>query len=216
MKNVFKLKDKALEDAYEYFDNNIENLPKNKDGKVDKYANGLADNEVDAFRHAYVSAVFAKELGAGEAKLYGFLQELLGGNGSSANNSDAAKNMDYWNNDVGRKYGKGFTGTRESLLKLIHNALNKGELIIDLKDPRKYGKDVSYVPDPNKPVIVIEESKTGRNELFIDTFKGTVMDRSSFVSLIESGEYPGYQIATINNVATPVSKPDGTASNNLD
>ncbi len=89
-------------------------------------------------------------------------------------------------------------------------------MIIDLKDPRKYGKDVSYVPDPNKPVIVIEESKTGRNELFIDTFKGTVMDRSSFVSLIESGEYPGYQIATINNVATPVSKPDGTASNNLD
>jgi len=36
MKNVFKLKDKALEDAYEYFDNNIENLPKNKDGIVAK------------------------------------------------------------------------------------------------------------------------------------------------------------------------------------
>lgn len=216
MKNVFKLKDEALDEAYEYFDKNIDSLPKNKDGKVDHYANGLADNEVDAFRHAYVSAVFAKELGTGEAKFYGFLQELLGGNGSSANNSDAAKNMDYCNNDIGRKYGKGFTGEREALLKLIHNALNKGELIIDLKDPRKYGKDVSYVPDPNKPVIVIEESKTGRNELFIDTFKGTVMDRSSFVSLIESGEYPGYQIATINNVATPVSKPDGTASNNLD
>ena len=71
---------------------------KNEDGKVDQYANGLADNDVDAFRHAYVSGVFAKELGTGEAKFYGFLQELVGGNGSSANNSDAAKNMDYWNN----------------------------------------------------------------------------------------------------------------------
>jgi hypothetical protein len=140
MKNVFKLKDKALEEAYEYFDKNIENLPKNKDGKVDKYAKGLADNEVDALRHAYVSAVFAKELGAGEAKFYGFFQEILGGNGSSANNSGAAKNMDDWNNDVGRKYGKGFTGTREVLLKLIHNALNKGELIFDLKDQENMGK----------------------------------------------------------------------------
>ena len=54
-KNVFKLKDEALNEAYEYFDKNIRSLPKNEDGKVDQYANGLADNDVDAFRHAYVS-----------------------------------------------------------------------------------------------------------------------------------------------------------------
>ena len=146
MKNVFKLKDEALAEAYEYFDKNVRSLPKGEDGKVDQYANGLADNDVDAFRHAYVSGVFAKELGTGEAKFYGFLQELLGGNGSSANNSDAAKNMDYWNNDVGRKLGKD-SESREQLLKVIHEALKNGELIIDLKDTRKYGKDVSFIPE---------------------------------------------------------------------
>ena len=154
-------------------------------------------------------------MGAGEAKFYGFLQELLGGNGSSANSSNASKNMDYWNNDVGRKKGENFNGTKEALLKRIHEALKNGELIINPKDPRKHGKDLSYIPDSTKPIIVVKESKTGRNELFIDTVKGNVMDRDSFVSLIQSGDYPSYQVSTINDVATPMSKPDGTASNNL-
>ncbi len=214
MKNVFKLKDEALEEAYEYFDKNIHTLLKDKNGKVDKFSRGLVDNDVDAFRHAYVSGVFAKELGIGEAKFYGFLQELLGGNGSSTNSSDAANNMDYWNNDVGRKYGKEAT-SREQLLKAIHKALKNGELIIDLNDPRECKKESSFVFDPNKPVIVVEENKTGRNDLFIDTIKGTVMNRENFVNLIKSGEYPGYQISLINDVFTPVSKPDGTVTNNL-
>ena len=147
--NVFELKDEALEEAYEYFDKNIRSLPKNKDGKVDQFARGLVDNDVDAFRHAYVSGVFTKELSVNEAKFYGFLQELFGGNGSSTNNSEAAKNMDYWNNDVGRKYGKKATN-RDQLIKTIHEALTNGELIIDFDDPRQYGKDLSFVSDPNK------------------------------------------------------------------
>ena len=64
-------------------------------------------------------------------------------------------------------------------------------------------------------MIVVEESKTGRNELFIDTLRGTIMDRSHFVRLIESDEYTGYQISMINNVPTPISKPDKITSNNL-
>jgi len=41
------------------------------------------------------------------------------------------------------------------------------------------------------------------------------MDSITFVSLIESGEYSGYEVATINGIATPKSKPDFTPGNNL-
>ena len=64
-------------------------------------------------------------------------------------------------------------------------------------------------------MIVIDENKTGRNELFIDTVKGTVMDRQTFVNLIQSGKYPGYHVSIINNIATPISKPDTVVTNNL-
>jgi hypothetical protein len=215
MINVFKLKDEALDEAYVYFDKKIRSLPKDENVRVDRFAHGLVDNDVDAFRHAYVSAVFAKELGVGEAKFYGFLQEILGGNGSSTNNSDAAKNMDYWNNDVGRKYGKDFSKTRADLLKLIHDALKNDELIIDLNDFRKYGKDMSYVLDPQKPVIVLNENKTGRNELFCDLLSGNIFDRETFVNEIENGKYSGYTVASIDGMATPMSKPDGVTANNL-
>jgi molybdopterin converting factor small subunit len=69
--------------------------------------------------------------------------------------------------------------------------------------------------DPLKPVIVLKESKTGRNELFVDQLTGELMDRDGFVSLIESGQYSGYTVASIDGLATPMSKPDKVTSNNL-
>ena len=56
--NPWALKDKARDEAYEYFDKNIRQLQKDPFGKVDSSAVGLQDNDVDAFRHAYVSGVF--------------------------------------------------------------------------------------------------------------------------------------------------------------
>ena len=72
MINVFELKDEALDEAYEYFDKNIRSLPKNKDGEVDQFARGLVNNDVDAFRHAYVSGVFTKELQTAPHKCWEF------------------------------------------------------------------------------------------------------------------------------------------------
>ncbi|NQY74103.1 MAG: hypothetical protein HRT90_05005 [Candidatus Margulisbacteria bacterium] len=63
--------------------------------------------------------------------------------------------------------------------------------------------------------MVVKENQSGRNELFVDTINGAVMDRQDFVDLIESGNYSGYQISVVNNIATPMSKPDGTTINNL-
>jgi len=212
--NMFKvldLKNEAEKESYDYFDKNIRKLKGNESGKITE---SLVDNDLDAFRHAYTSGVFTLEKGVNKAAFYGYLNELTGGNGSSSSNSDAAKNMDFWNNAVGRKYGQK-ASNREELLQMIHNALKNGELIIDLNDTRQYDDDFSFKVDTNKPVIVIKESKTGRNELFLDTLQGVVMDRESFVSQIESGSYPGYQVALIDNLSTPMSKPDGDSSNNL-
>lgn len=69
--------------------------------------------------------------------------------------------------------------------------------------------------DPLKPVIVLKESKTGRNELFVDQLTGALMDRKGFAALIDSGQYEGYTLASIDGIATPMSKPDKVTSNNL-
>ena len=62
--NIFKeLKNEARDEAYVYFDLNIRRLYKRANGQVDPNARGLEDNDVDAFRHAYVSGVFTQEFG---------------------------------------------------------------------------------------------------------------------------------------------------------
>ncbi len=69
--------------------------------------------------------------------------------------------------------------------------------------------------DPNKPVVVMSESKTGRNERFYDKLTGRTMDQIAFISRINAGDYPGYTVKTIHGEATPVSNPDSTPGNNL-
>jgi len=214
MSNFYTLKSEAEKESYEYFDKNIRNLIKNKSGEVDNTASGLVDNDVDAFRHAYVSGRYTQEYGEAAAKVAGDLQELFPGGSSNPQNSDLAKNMDYWNNDVGRKYGKK-AKSRQELIELLHRALENGELIISLNDSRKFGEETSFQFDSTKPIIVLKETETGRNELFCDVSNGNIFDREGFVASIGNGKYPGYTVASIDGLATPMSKPDGITSNNL-
>jgi hypothetical protein len=214
MSNIISLKWEAEKEAYDYFDKNIRALKKNEKGEVDNTASGLVDNDVDAFRHAYVSGAYTMDHNETTAKWLGVAQELFPGGSSNPQNSDLAKNMDYWNNEVGRKYGKK-AKLKQELAELLHKALKNGELIVSLDDPRKFGGETSFQIDSNKPVIVLKESETGRNELFCDLSNGNVFDRESFVASIGNGEYPGYTVASIDGLATPMSKPDGVASNNL-
>jgi hypothetical protein len=215
MKNFFKIRAQALKEAYAYFDQYIRLLPKNNQGEIDDSQPGFSDNDIDAFRHAYVSAVMCYEMSSFFAKVLGDFQEITGGNGSSQNVSYAAKNMDYWNNAVGRKYGRK-AKTKDELLNDIQNALKNGELIIDLNDPRRYVGDMTQRQvDPAKPVIVIRERDSGRNELFLDGVSGEIFDRDVFVKAIQDGRYPGYAIAQIDDISTPMSKSDGRTGNNL-
>ncbi len=72
------LRDEAEAEAYQYFDENIRELPKNSDGTINTSAPGFHDNDVDAFRHAYVSGVFTQEYSETAADIFGRLNEFFG------------------------------------------------------------------------------------------------------------------------------------------
>ncbi len=204
----------ARAEAYEYFDKNIRPLPKDRNGKVDPKARGLVDNDIDAFRHAYVSGVFTIVYNEMASDLLGRANEYFPRTWSPNLENSKSMNMDFWNNAVGRKYGKK-TKDRKELLKLIHRALEKGELIIDLKDGRKYEGKISSTINKSKPVIVLKEDEGGRNIIFFDMIKNIILTREEFVLAIKSGDYPSYTVKEIKGLATPVSKPDGRKTNNL-
>lgn len=66
-----------------------------------------------------------------------------------------------------------------------------------------------------KRIKVTKESDTGRNLEFHDNFTGKDMTRSQFVKEINNGNYDSYTVKKINNLDTPVSKPDNSRNNNL-
>lgn len=66
-----------------------------------------------------------------------------------------------------------------------------------------------------KRIKVTKESVTGRNLEFHDNFTGKDMTRSQFVKEINNGNYDNYTVKKINNLDTPVSKPDSSRNNNL-
>jgi hypothetical protein len=194
--------------SYEYFDKNIRKLSRNEAGEFDRSGGKLQNNDADAFRHAYLSGVMVRHWGESIAEKMGLVIEWRG------KNPENQKNMDLWNNSVGRMYGKKAQSLDE-LLDLLRKALENGELIISVGDSRKYIGQTIIQFDINKPIIVLEESETGRNELFFDLSNGDVFDRDGFVAAITNGEYHGYVVASIDKISTPMSKPDSIILNNL-
>lgn len=116
MKLPHVLKNEAETEGYEYFDKNIRALPKNTAGKIDPSQSGFQDNDVDAFRHAYVSGVFTQEYSESTADTFGRLNEWSPFDVYSNSTHPGSKNMDLWNNAIGRKYGAK-TKDRKDLLK---------------------------------------------------------------------------------------------------
>lgn len=207
----FILKTEAELDSYRYFDKLVRKLPRTKNGDFNSALFG--DNDVDAFRHSYVSGVFVHEYGSTIANILGIANELITFAYNSPN-TVKSRNMDLWNNAVGRKYGLK-TRKTHTLAKKLVKALKNGELITDLQDSRQFSMTFSYKVDDQKPVIVLKKSRTGRNEGFFDLSINQSMSRDEFVSNIQDGKYPGYRIANYRGIKTPVSKRDGKSKTNL-
>ena len=214
--NPFQLKSEAEAEVYNLIDKNLRPLPKNSDGTINRTSNELYNNDVDALRHAFASGVFTMEYNESVAEIFGRLYELLPG-GSSTETPSALKketNMDLWNNAVGRKYGRK-TKTREELFRYLIRAVKEGELIIDLKDTRKYKGASAIKNKPSGLVVVVEASATGENITFYDLDNKKILNKNDFISSIKSGNYSMYEIRNIKGEETPVSKRDRFNFNNL-
>ena len=207
-KHPNKLKEECRQEAYDYYHENIEPLPKKEDGSFDESSGEMSNNEADAFRHAYTSGVFSKEYYSKT------IADFLGqGNEIKNPNPENQRNMDLWNNNVGRKYSKK-SKNRQELAELLKIALKNGELIISLDDPRKYDGPKPLI-NLERSVIMIKQKASGLNEMFYDFIKEKMMSLDEFIEEIEKGNYQGYQIIENNGTEYVRSKPDKVISNNL-
>ncbi len=99
----------------------------------------------DAFRHAYASGAMANEYGEYIARAFGDLNELRGD--IYHNQPSYEKNMDKWNNSVGRTIGKNGIN-KDNIASRVYEALKRGDLITDpWNDARHYDSDNSSTED---------------------------------------------------------------------
>ena len=212
--NILSLKTKSETESYEFIDKYLRKLPRKSDGEFDLSTGEFYDNDVDAIRHAYTSGVFTQEYGDRVTEILGELNELIPLGGNSSSNNPNSKNMDLWNNRIGRKLGLRTSG-KLKLFKLVLKALQNGELIVDPdSDPRINSIKQSNINLKNK-VLVIKESKKGKNLAYFDYGKFIVLSRAEFLTEIKIGNYPNYEIRLIKGDETPVSKKDKLIPNNL-
>ena len=209
IKTLWDTREQAEDEAYQYFNDNIRPLPTTPDGKWDIDSGKFSNNDVDAFRHAYVSGVYTQKYNEIAANLLGQFNELLGD--LIKQQPPEQKNMDLWNNELGRSYGSSTT-SKKDLADALKKELEQGGLITTTNQKEDERAYQGYLI---KPVKVIEESETGRNIKFLDMSTNFTMSREEFVGKINSGEYPGYTVVLINNIETPISKPDENRGNNL-
>jgi hypothetical protein len=202
----------ARKEVYQFIDTLYKPMPKKSDGTIDEYAKGLSNNDIDALRHSYVSGKYVMEFGEVTADLMGRLNEFK--NFNFGNKDVPSENMDLWNNAVGRSYGKKAKTIKE-LFDLLLKALKNGELIIDLKDQRKYKGDKTIKRLPKSFVIKIRETKTGANTEFLDVRKKVVMSKEDFIAAIRNGKYPGYAVRKHHLGEFPYSTRDKYSFNNL-
>jgi len=102
---------------------------------------GAHNGNADAFRHAYVSAAMTQDYGSVAANLAGQANELRGDwNGQPA----AERNMDLYNNEIGRALASGTT-TRAHIANATLNALNSGQLITNPNSTSKKYDPISEI-----------------------------------------------------------------------
>ena len=206
---IYDLRFDARDEVYSLIDKYYKPMPKNPDGTINFRARGLADNDIDALRHSYVSAVYVIEYGEEKADLLGQLNELI-----TLERDPMMENMDLWNNSVGRSFGKK-TKRGKELFDDLMKALKNGELILDLKDPRKYKGEKMIKRKPKSLVIPIQETKTGANIQYYDVVNKKVFSKKEFLDLIKEGKYPDYSFKTFAGNEIPFSKRDRYKFNNL-
>ncbi len=110
-------------------------LPRNKKGLIDLRGGFAHNNQIDAFRHSFVSGAFTQKYGVFVARILGDIKELY--DDIFYNQSLQEKNMDKWNNSFGRRVGLK-TANLNQLAERLRTAIDNKELIVNINDKRKY------------------------------------------------------------------------------
>lgn len=206
---IWDLRAEARDELYLLIDKHYKKLPRNSDGLIKSSDPSYNDNEIDSLRHSYVSAVYVIEFSYETSELLGRLNEF-----DPRRNEIRSRNMDLWNNSVGRVYGKKFKRGEELFYALL-KALKEGELIITPSDPRKYKGPKSIKRLPKSFVIKVKENKTGANIEFFDVRNKRMMTKEQFIESIKAGRYPGYAVRKHSSGEFPYSTRDRFSFNNL-
>ena len=107
------------------------------------------DDEIDAFRHAFMQAYITANSGAGNAKFLGDAYEKIGDIMHSQPSGE--RNMDLWNNAIGREIGEEVKNEtshfrhlttqemfEDMIAEKIYNRMKNGEMITTIKDLRDF------------------------------------------------------------------------------
>ncbi|MBL7665307.1 MAG: hypothetical protein JNM93_09245 [Bacteriovoracaceae bacterium] len=207
---VWDLRFDARDELYLMIDKHYKKLPRNSDGTIKDEHPSYNDNDIDALRHSYVSAVYVLEFSENTAEFLGRLQEGL----DPREEEIKSFNMDLWNNALGRQYGKKHKRGEDLFFALL-KALKNGELIITPQDSRKYKGAKAIKRLPKSLVIKIQENITGANIEFFDVRNKIVMNKEEFITAIKVGNYPGYAIKKHVSGDYPYSTRDRFSFNNL-
>jgi hypothetical protein len=105
------------------------------------------DGHWDAFRHAYASAAMAREYNGWASHLFGDLNEARGDLSRGHPQKSYSKHMDRWNNAAGRRLAEG-AADNDEIADRVHDALKRGDLIIDVDQDARYYTGPTLVPSP--------------------------------------------------------------------
>jgi hypothetical protein len=206
---IWDLRAEARDELYLLIDKHYKKMPRNSDGSIKSSDPSYNDNEIDSLRHSYVSAVYVIGFSYETSELLGRLNEF-----DPRRNEIRSRNMDLWNNSVGRVYGKKFKRGEELFFALL-KALRGGELIITPNDPRKYKGPKSITRLPKSFVIKVKENRTGANIEFFDVRNKRMMTKEQFIESIKAGRYSGYAVRKHYSGEFPYSTRDRFSFNNL-
>ena len=81
--------------------------------------------------------------------------------------------------------------------------------------PRKPGRPKGSKNKRKKNIVVISQTKSGKNIKFKNTNTRKTMSLTAFKKRIKSGYYPDYHIRKTKRGEIPASNPDSSKTNNL-
>lgn len=155
------------------------------------------DDEIDAFRHAYMQAYITAHQGEKVAKLLGDAYEKYGDYTESQKASE--RNMDLWNNEIGRRIGvevineishfKDITTPKmfeDMIADKIYEKIKSGEIITNPNDTRKYEDLIKG--NPTGGAARIEERPFTRQEIGRMTPDEFSANESLIMEQLEKGQ----------------------------